>query len=471
MVQAKNGQKRGKTKSEEPKVSTEQKFVDKLIELSERTQRLPWVNPMYGSNYIPVNYITRRPYRGGNMIMLSFGSGEYLTYKQVVAYNEKHKTDYRVKKGASYPVLFTGLKKQKINEREAQKLISEGKGAYLRKLENTEPVQYEIITGRYTTMYWVWDIIDVKNENGEHLPSLRETKERKVEIPKDESYITAQNLINGYLKKEKIERTSSTGQAYYTPTTDRVNIPDIKTFMTNESYFSTFFHELLHSTGHKTRLNRETIYSYHDSMRVRGIEELVAEGGALQLMYHTGIYAKGEEIPEVDNSDTYLQGWLAYLRKNPKDFIKASTLMVEALDYFTDAKPTEEAPPQEETAMTIEKRLKQIVRYVEVKKNKRGTKTHERIKKAGIEEQILNDGYSIAITERKVPVYKKELPNKKVLYVGMTFAILADSPTEYKEIYNICRESTIEDAETLAKRTKDYGFILMATSMNLRKKL
>lgn len=470
MVKAQKGRKGSTKASSEPKMTAEEKFVEKLVEIVEREQRLPWVNPMYGASHIPINYITRRPYRGGNVMMLIFGSGEYLTYKQVVEYNEKHKTNYRVKKGASYPVFFTGLKRAKISEQEALKMIAEGKGAYLKKIEGSEPVKYEMVTGRFTTLYWVWDIVDVLDENGKNLPSLREVKTRQVQVPKEESYNKIQGYINGYMKRENMLRTDIAGQAYYSEVRDSVNIPKIETFKTDISYFSTFVHELLHSTGHKKRLNRETLYTYHNAMTERGVEELVAEGGAMQVLYHCGIAEKGEEIAEIENSESYLQHWLTYVRKNPKEFLKASTLMFEALDYFLDVKPVEEAP-REEKKTTVEERLKQIVRYVEKKKDKRGTKTYARIQKAGIADRILADGYSVAVTEMKVPVYKKALPNGKMLYVGMTFAILADSPTEYKEIYNICRESTIEDAENLAKRTKDYGFILMATSMNLRKKL
>ncbi len=68
---------------------------------------------------------------------------------------------------------------------------------------------------------------------------------------------SAEKVINDYVEREhiKLECTVS-NQAYYSPTSDLVHLPLIEQFDNIEEYYSTAFHELTHSSGHKNRLNR-----------------------------------------------------------------------------------------------------------------------------------------------------------------------------------------------------------------------
>ena len=48
-------------------------------------------------------------------------------------------------------------------------------------------------------------------------------------------------------------------RAFYQPSTDIIHMPAVDAFEGAEEYHSTLFHELSHSTGHESRLNRETL--------------------------------------------------------------------------------------------------------------------------------------------------------------------------------------------------------------------
>jgi antirestriction protein ArdC len=92
-------------------------------------------------------------------------------------------------------------------------------------------------------------------------------------------------------------------RAYYRPSTDTVNMPQRGLFPKAEHYYSVLFHELTHSTGHLSRLNRETLrdmLTFGDTNYSK--EELVAEMGAAYLCGAAGIVNE-----TVDNSAAYIR--------------------------------------------------------------------------------------------------------------------------------------------------------------------
>ena len=98
----------------------------------------------------------------------------------------------------------------------------------------------------------------------------------------------------------------------------------------DENYYGTLFHELTHSTGHKSRLARKGIVdadaSFGDDKY--GREELVAEMGAAFLCGHAGI------DNTLDNSAAYLAGWLKIIKGDPKLVIQAAGAAQKAADLI-----------------------------------------------------------------------------------------------------------------------------------------
>jgi len=103
-------------------------------------------------------------------------------------------------------------------------------------------------------------------------------------------------------------------QAYYTPTLDFVNIPELSLFSSSESYYSTLFHELVHSTGHPSRLDRFSRDKEEQPADTKvqryGKEELVAEMGAAILCGAAGI---ANESTQKDSA-SYLQNWIETIK-------------------------------------------------------------------------------------------------------------------------------------------------------------
>jgi antirestriction protein ArdC len=119
-------------------------------------------------------------------------------------------------------------------------------------------------------------------------------------------------------------------QAFYSPSADYVNVPDLSCFDKPEEYYSTVFHELTHCTGHVSRLNRETLTQmvrFGDTNYSK--EELVAEMGSAFLAGLTGI-----DLVTIPNSAAYLQSWMGRLKGDPKLVISAAAQAQKAVDFI-----------------------------------------------------------------------------------------------------------------------------------------
>lgn len=265
-------------------------ITDQIItKLEEGTVpwRRPWINGM------AVNWKTGRPYRGINTILLM--GGEYATFKQVTEAGGK------VKKGEKGQiVVFWKWIEKKNADRETDK----------------DDAKEKIPLLRY---YKVFEI----NHQCEGLSSKRQDSSFE-----HDPVIEAEAVVKGYEDRPSI--TYDPGSAYYQPSPDRVNVPPMKDFEDVHEYYSTLFHELIHSSGHPKRLNREGVtqpiqFGSEDYSK----EELVAELGAAMLCGVTGI-----ENTTLDNSASYIRSWLRALKNDKTLIVKASQQAQKASDHI-----------------------------------------------------------------------------------------------------------------------------------------
>jgi antirestriction protein ArdC len=116
-------------------------------------------------------------------------------------------------------------------------------------------------------------------------------------------------------------------QPCYSLQADQVTMPLPNTFDSIEDYYATFFHELSHSTAHKSRLNRKTGKRFASTAYAR--EELVAEMGSAFLCGHCQI-----EQPVIENAAAYIQSWMAKISNDPKLVVLAAAQAQKAADYI-----------------------------------------------------------------------------------------------------------------------------------------
>ena len=167
-------------------------------------------------------------------------------------------------------------------------------------------------------VFWKWlQKVDSETGQRERIPLLRyytvfnASQCEGVPVPKLEQPLTThrpieecEKVAQGYEGGPAVHHGG--GVACYSPMVDRVSMPKPESFASPEEYYSTLFHELGHSTGHRSRLAREGVtnpqrFASHPYSR----EEMVAEMSAAFLAARCGI-----ETQTLDNSTAYIASWL-----------------------------------------------------------------------------------------------------------------------------------------------------------------
>ncbi len=238
-------------------------------------------------------------YRGINLFLLSmlpFESPFYLTYKQC---KEKGGKVKKGKKG--FPVVFyKWIEKNDVNTQTGE--IAEKKTPYL----------------RYYTVF-----------NTEQCEGLEVELPEKPELKEHDKIQACEAVVHSYINHPEISEQYTTKAAYY-PGQDKIVIPEIGQYENREEYYSTLFHEMVHSTGHLSRLNREGVTgSNFFGDKTYSKEELIAEMGASYLCAHAGI-----ENTTIENSTSYLSHWLDSLRNDKRVLIHAGQAAQKAVDWI-----------------------------------------------------------------------------------------------------------------------------------------
>jgi len=291
------------------------KIVDLVIEGLE-AGTVPWHKPW--KNTSPMNAFSKHEYQGFNTLLLSFFcSNSKYSYPLFGTFKQISDAGGRVKKGEkSFPVVYW-----KVTEKETE---NEDTGKEEKRMLFT-PFFFNVFNLSQT------EGIEIEK----FIPDISPVKNNPLE--------TCETVIGNMSNPPLITHHSS--GAFYMPSRDEVNVPELLYFHSSEEYYATTFHELAHSTGHSSRLNR-----FENNRSVFGknsydYEELVAEMAATFLCSHCGI------DQTVDNSVAYLTGWAKFLKEERKTTLfGAATKAQMAVNYILgksiEPKPSEHATPQ-----------------------------------------------------------------------------------------------------------------------------
>lgn len=160
-----------------------------------------------------------------------------------------------------------------------------------------------------------YTVFNVDQCDGLSLPEIDQTTSAP-EIDEDE---LCEGIVTGWANRPALHLTSPTEcRAYYRPVTDSVHMPDRNRFVDAPHYYSTLFHELVHSTGHTSRLNRT--FGDHFGDELYSKEELVAEMGAAFLCAIAGIANEHTDR----NTTAYIQNWISKLESDNRLVIHAA---------------------------------------------------------------------------------------------------------------------------------------------------
>lgn len=283
-----------------------QMVTDKIISKLEKGQ-IPW-NPEWSFRTpftAAKNYITKKEYTGINFWMLAaeeYQQPYFLTYKQAKdlgGYIEKGaKSEIITYWNFTYVDPITGKnipnsQKNSVNEDDVQK-----KG--------------------YLKYYRVFNVMYLKGVEID-LPIRKIFTEDEKELAADTIFLKCPSMPSIHDTHNK--------EAYYELTQDNLFIPNKVHFPSNELYYRTKFHELVHSTGHKNRLNRD-MTGDHDTIEYAK-EELIAELGSAYL---SALVGYNDEY--LDRSAQYLQYWLKALRNDKRFIVDAASKATKAVNYI-----------------------------------------------------------------------------------------------------------------------------------------
>lgn len=285
-----------KATAKKPAFDIAEMITGKIIEKLEAGV-IPWQKPWNAVN--ACNYLTKRPYSGINYLLLNFEAVEqpyYLTFLQV------QQMGGRVKNGAKGEiVVFWKFFKGEDEKEGAEQAGEESKRAPLI---------------RYTKVFNVKDI--------EGIEFVFPKKTDPSQLERIESCEQIISLM------PNAPRTQHGGNgAYYSPSGDYVNMPLLEDFKSIEGYYSVYFHELAHATGHHSRLDRKEIKEMNPfGSKEYSKEELVAEITAAFLCNHCRIENT------IDNSAAYIKSWLKKLQNDKRFILDAAGKASKAAGYI-----------------------------------------------------------------------------------------------------------------------------------------
>lgn len=268
--------------------------TNRIIEQLENNI-VPWEKPWGGA----FNRVSKKPYSILNQMLLKYG-GEYASFKQ-----------------------WKDL------------------GGHIRKGEKSEIVvfwkMYPIKEKQDDGTEIIKTIPLLKYINVFHISQVDGVEPLKQKVTHDiEPIDKAEKILNDYWNRENITIEHVKGdKAFYSPMFDKIQLPLFEQFKQSEEYYSTAFHESVHSTMKTSRCNRQEdrkgkVVSFGSEEYSK--EELVAEVGSAQLMNIVGI----ETTKSFRNSTAYIQSWLKVLRNDNKFIVSASSKAEKAVNYILD---------------------------------------------------------------------------------------------------------------------------------------
>jgi antirestriction protein ArdC len=139
----------------------------------------------------------------------------------------------------------------------------------------------------------------------------------------------AQRILDGMPNRPRI--TYGGNAAFYSPTMDTVTLPEPGDFESAEEFYNVAFHELGHSTGHESRLNRKAVTDAFRTKHEYSQEELVAEFCASFLATEAGV-----ERPVIENSAAYIAHWKSFLKGNSQALVIGAAQGQKAAEYISN---------------------------------------------------------------------------------------------------------------------------------------
>ena len=318
-----------------------EKFTEMMIDRMERMKAGDWKKDWIDGEAVygmPQN-IGGRNYSGSNSFFLQMDSAMhgyktpvYMTFLQI------QKENARINKGAeAMPVIYWDVSVKDANG----KRVDRDDYRNMSKAEQDKCTVIPFLKAYHVFNMDQTNLAEVNKEKYDKIVDKFKAPEMR-----DAKGMYENRALDRLFEKQEwvcpIQYDKVSSGAYYSPSRDIIVVPKKEQFNIGKDkdeiykdgmeYYSSALHEMAHSTGTESRLNRIKGDKFGDPKYAK--EELVAELTAA----NTG-YTLGFDKRILDNNAAYLDGWISVLKENPKfivsvmaDVNKASNMVLEAVD-------------------------------------------------------------------------------------------------------------------------------------------
>ena len=285
-------------------------LVDKVMENLEKGN-LFWTQGWVSSG-APESAITGKKYRGINNLFLSliamsenYGDNRWATFKQMEEKGWTFKKDEEGKsaaKGKGATVEYYEMRDKETKKR-FDRSVLDGMTAS----EQQEYMDKNVYWLRKFYRVFNCSLMDGVPAKGKPLIDINDRNERV-------------EAILSYWDQNESKIVYGGSQAYYKASSDEVHLPKRADFKSMQEFYSTALHEIGHSTGHETRLNRDLSGGFGSEKYA--MEELRAEIASIFMEQDVGIEASEGRL---QNNAAYLQSWKEEIKENPNALFTAIT--------------------------------------------------------------------------------------------------------------------------------------------------
>ena len=274
--------------------------TDQIIELLKQGT-VPWRIPWNG-NCVPLNAISKRTYSGINSFILNqtalkndYADNRWLTFKQT-----QHLGGH-------------------VNRGEKATMVVFWKPVEIK--EKSLDMEGQVSSKRIVPVLRYYKLFNAEQCGKLFLDPL-EAPRHFDHNPNE----MAENIVASMPGPPEFVKGA---KASYNYIRDTVTMPPMRLFDNLARYYSTLFHELVHSTRHETRTGRDSTIPTNQNDERYSKEELIAEMGAAMLSGVTGMTDQ-----TIHSSAAYIKNWLENLENDPTLVIKAASKAQQAVDYI-----------------------------------------------------------------------------------------------------------------------------------------
>jgi len=293
-----------------------QRVVDQVLELMQQGIN-PWIQPWQNGNSLGNhNCISGHIYTGINIPVLTYSKNDNeFVSNQWITFNQTKKNDGKIIKGSkATKVIF--IKKIYFDKKDEKgNLVYDDEG-------NKEKIPFSLL--RETPIF------NIEQTENVQLPKA-ETKRMKDAIAKEDMMKSDKGVkwIDDLYKKLNVSLNySNETKAFYSSFDDAIQLPFRSMFKNSSGYVATALHELIHWTGHQSRMDRKLGNGYGSIEYA--YEELIAETGSAIMNSKYGIQGV------IENHASYIKSWINVLKNDPQKLFDASYQSQQGIEYIEE---------------------------------------------------------------------------------------------------------------------------------------